>query len=198
MIAQLKLFMSDLLTAYGAVLFSGRKRTGVLFLVATFLQVHHGIYGLLGAVTAHVVALLFAADRFLYPCRCIRRFRFVDGVGAIVVSDARPGALIVCSVIGCIGGIDLCPTDHLARMATRIAFAGVALCNSHMDWIIGSETFAWSYASIGKWNPRTLYPLPGRYRRLVRTTFTSGRRAISPSHRVQRPCRQATWPVSSS
>ena len=55
--------MSDLLTAYGAVLFSGRKRTGILFLAATFLQPHHGFYGLLGALTAHLFAVAYRADR---------------------------------------------------------------------------------------------------------------------------------------
>ena len=55
--------VGDLLTAYGAVLFSGRKRTGILFLFATFLQPHHGFYGLLGALTAHLFAVAYRADR---------------------------------------------------------------------------------------------------------------------------------------
>ncbi|MDK9701304.1 MAG: urea transporter [bacterium] len=53
----------DILTAYGAVLFSGRKRTGVLFFAATMLQPHHGLFGLLGALTAHFLAQAFFVDR---------------------------------------------------------------------------------------------------------------------------------------
>ncbi len=59
----LRELINDLLTAYGAVLFTGRRRTGLLFLAATFLQLHHGFYGLLGALSAHLFAKLYFADR---------------------------------------------------------------------------------------------------------------------------------------
>lgn len=59
----LKETVKDIFTAYGAVLFSGRKRTGVFFFLATLLQPFHGFVGLIGALTAYFTAVIMKVDR---------------------------------------------------------------------------------------------------------------------------------------
>ncbi|MCX7835986.1 MAG: urea transporter [bacterium] len=94
--------IKDLLTAYGAVLFSGRKRTGIFFLLATFLNPLHGLIGLIGALTAHLTALSMKVDRSYHKAGVFGASGLLTGLALSLYIKPTPSLFILvplCAVL---------------------------------------------------------------------------------------------------
>lgn len=125
--------IQDILTAYGAVLFSGRKRTGVFFMLATFINPFHGLIGLVGALTSYYTATLMKADSVYHKAGVFGASGLLTGLALSMYLKPTPFLFILvplCSILAA-----FLTAAFIAILGWRFGLPSLALPFVFATWV---------------------------------------------------------------